>query len=203
MTIHKEGYTNIAICILLIFLLNAFLQFYAPQAHAFKWIIYILSIVFFAATIWFFRNPAVEIAANDKAVLSPADGIVTAINEVDENEFSKGRYTKLSIAISPTDVRVNRSPISGTVKYAQNNGHATVAIESNSGTTVLYRQLPGYSKHVVTYAKQGDAIAQGSQLGFAMGGANVEVFLPAGTPISVEVNDAVKGGQTVLAQLKS
>src|SRR5476651_299810 len=193
MTIHKEGYTNIAICILLIFLLNAFLQFYAPQAHAFKWIIYILSIVFFAATIWFFRNPAVEIAANDKAVLSPADGIVTAINEVDENEFSKGRYTKLSIAISPTDVRVNRSPISGTVKYAQNNGHATVAIESNSGTTVLYRQLPGYSKHVVTYAKQNEAIAQGSQLGFAMAGANVEVFLPAGTPVSVAVNDVVKG----------
>jgi phosphatidylserine decarboxylase len=203
MTIHKAGYTNIAICILLIFLLNAFLQFYAPQVHAFKWIIYILSLVFFAATIWFFRNPAVEIAANDKAVLSPADGIVTAIAEVDENEFSKGRYTKLSIAIAPTDVRVNRSPISGTVKYAQNNGHATVAIESNSGTTLLYRQLPGYSKHVVIYAKQGDAIAQGGELGFAMGGASVEVFLPSGTPISVEVNDAVKGGQTVLAQLKS
>jgi len=203
MTIHKEGYTNIAICILLIFLLNAFIQFYAPQAHAFKWIIYILSLVFFAATIWFFRNPAVEIAANDKAILSPADGIVTAVTEVDENEFARGRYTKLSIAISPTDVRVNRSPISGTVKYAQNNGHATVAIEGNSGTTILYRQLPGYSKHVVTYAKQNEAIAQGSQLGFAMAGANVEVFLPAGTPVSVAVNDVVKGGQTVLAQLKS
>lgn len=203
MTIHKAGYTNIAICILLIFLLNAFIQFYAPQAHAFKWIIYILSLAFFAATIWFFRNPAVEVDANDKAVLSPADGIVTAITEVDENEFAKGRYTKLSIAIAPTDVRVSRSPISGAIKYAQNNQHATVAIESNSGTTLLYRQLPGYSKHIITYAKQGDSIAQGTELGFAMGGSNVEMFLPIGTPISVQVNDAVKGGQTVLAQLKS
>jgi phosphatidylserine decarboxylase len=203
MTIHKEGYTNIAICILLIFLLNAFIQFYAPQAHAFKWIIYILSLALFAATLWFFRNPAVEIAANNKAVLSPADGIVTAINEVEENGFAKGRYTKLSITIAPTDVRVNRSPISGTVKYAQHGTHATVAIESNSGTTLLYRQLPGYSKHIVIYPKQGDTITQGAQLGFAMGGANVEVFLPTGTPVSVEVNDVVKGGQTVLAQLKS
>lgn len=203
MTIHKAGYTNIAICILLIFLLNAIIQFYAPQAHAFKWIIYILSFVFFAATIWFFRNPAVEIAADDAAVLSPADGIVTAITEVDEDEFAKGRYTKLSIAIALTNVRVSHSPISGTVKYAQTNQHATVAIEGGSGTTVLYRQLPGYSKHVVVYAKQGEAIAQGSQLGFAMGGANVELLLPAGTPIGVEVNDAVKGGQTVLAQLKT
>jgi len=203
MTIHKAGYTNIAICILLIFLFNAIIQFYTPQAHAFKWIVYILSLAFFLATLWFFRDPAVEIDADDQAVLSPADGIVTAISEVDENEFAKGRYTKLSIAIAPTDVRVNRSPISGTVKYAQNNAHATVAIESNSGTTLLYRQLPGYSKHVVTYAKQGDAVAQGSQLGFAMAGANVEVFLPAGMPVGVEVNDVVKGGQTVLAQLKS
>ncbi len=203
MTIHKAGYTNIAICILLIFLFNAIIQFYAPQAHAFKWIVYILSLAFFAATIWFFRNPGVEIAADDKAVLSPADGIITAITEVDENEFAKGSYTKLSITIAPTDVRINRSPISGTVKYAQNNGPATVAIESTSGSTLLYRQLPGYSKHVVTYAKQGDAITQGSELGFAMGGSNVEVLLPAGTPVSVKVNEAVKGGQTVLAQLKS
>lgn len=203
MTIHKAGYSNIAICILLIFLLNAFIQFYAPQAHAFKWIIYILSLAFFAATLWFFRNPAIEIAANDKAVLSPADGTVTAITEVDENEFAKGCYTKLSIAIAPTDVRVNRSPIGGTVKYAQNNEHATVAIESNSGTTLLYRLLPGYSKHVVAYAKQGDAIAQGGELGFAMGGSNVEVLLPASTQVSVKVNETVKSGQTVLAQLKS
>jgi len=203
MTIHKAGYTNIAICILLIFLLNAIIQFYAPQAHAFKWIIYILSVVFFVATVWFFRNPAVEIAANDQAVLSPADGVVTAITEVDENEVAKGRYTKLSIAIAPTNVRVTRNPISGTVKYVQNNRHATVAIESNSGAIVLYRQLPGYSKHLVTYAKQDNAITQGDPLGFAMAGANVEVFLPADTPVNVEVNDVVKGGQTVLAQLKS
>jgi phosphatidylserine decarboxylase len=58
MTIHKAGYTNITICILLIFLFNAIIQFYAPQAHAFKWIIYILSLGFFAGMIWFFRNPA-------------------------------------------------------------------------------------------------------------------------------------------------
>jgi phosphatidylserine decarboxylase len=203
MTIHKEGYTNIAICILLIFLLNAIIQFYAPQAHVFKWLVYILSFVFFAATIWFFRNPAVEVAVNNKAVLSPADGTITAITEVDDNEFSKGRYIKLSIAIALTDVRINRSPVTGTVKYAQHNGHATIAIESSTGATVLYRQLPGYSKHMVTYAKQGNDIAQGSELGFAMGGANVEVLLPVGTPINVQVNDAVKGGQTVLAQLKS
>jgi len=203
MTIHKEGFTNIAICILLIFLLNAIIQFYIPQAHIFKWIVYILSFVFFAATLWFFRNPAVEIAASNKAVLSPADGTITAIGEVNENEFAKGRYTKVSIAMAPTDMRVNYSPISGTVKYTQNNGHATIAVESETGAMVLYRQLPGYTRHVVTYAKQGDAITQENQIGFAMGGANVEVLVPVGSVVGVQVNDVVKGGQTVLAQLKS
>ncbi|OCX50448.1 hypothetical protein BEL04_21955 [Mucilaginibacter sp. PPCGB 2223] len=203
MTIHKEGYTNIAICVLLIFLFNAIAQFYAPQAHLFKWLVYILSLAFFAATIWFFRSPAISIAANDKAVLSPADGTITAIDEIDDSEYIKGRYTKVSIAIAPTDLRVNLSPVSGNVKYAQKNGHATVAIESISGAVILYRQLPGYSKHMVTYAKQGDSIAQGDQIGFAMGGANVEVLIPVSSPISVQVNAAVKAGQTVLAQLKS
>jgi len=203
MTIHKAGYTNIAICILIIFLLNAVIQFYAPQAFVFKWLVYILSLVFFAGTIWFFRDPAIEIITNDKAILSPADGIVTAITQVDENEFAQGSYTKISITIALTDVRVNRSPMRGTIKHTQTNGHATVVIESKTGTIIVYRQLPGYTKHLVTYASKGGAITQGDQLGFAMGGSNVEVMLPADSPVSVQVNDAVKSGQTVLAKLKS
>jgi len=203
MTIHKEGYTNIAICILLIFLLNAIIQFYIPQAHVFKWIVYILSFIFFVATLWFFRNPAVEIIADKKAVLSPADGTVTAIDEVDENEFAKGRYTKVSIVSAPTNMRVNYSPIAGTVKYTRKNAHATVGIENEAGTIVLYRQLPAYTRHVVIYAKQGDIVNQQKQIGFAMGGAKVEVLIPKGSPVNVEINEVVKAGQTVLAQLKS
>ncbi len=203
MTIHKAGYTNIALCILLIFLVNAIIQFYTPQAHLFKWFVYILSLAFFVATLWFFRNPVIEVGANDKAVLSPADGMITGITEVEETGSSKSRYIKVSIAIALTDVRVTRSPVSGTVKQVQTDGHATVSIQSNAGATLLYRQLPGYTKHIVTQAQQGKAIKQGDELGFAMGGSNVEVLLPAGTTVKVEVNDTVKGGQTVLAQFRS
>jgi phosphatidylserine decarboxylase len=99
---------------------------------------------------------------------------------------------------------VNRNPVKGKVKYATaDKGSTSIAVENGSGTTVFYRQVGGLTKRVVSYVKEGDVVEQGTPFGFSMLGSHIDVFLPIGTKASVETGDIVKGGQTVLAQLKS
>jgi phosphatidylserine decarboxylase len=113
MTIHKEGYTSIAICVLFIFILNAVIDFYFPDAHALKWIIYILSFALFVIILQFFRSPKFSISTDEKQVLCPADGKVVVIEETIETEFLKDKRIQLSVFMSPVNVHVNRNPISG------------------------------------------------------------------------------------------
>lgn len=203
MTIHKEGYTSIALCILFIFISNALIQFYLPQATTFKWIIYILSAIFFVAVIYFFRSPTINVVLDDNAFLSPASGKVVAIDEVDEPEFLKGRAIKILIAISAFNNHVNLNPITGKVKYIKSDGHTTIATESSTGVVIVYRQIPGITKRVISLLKEGDTVKQGTKFGFAMLGSRIDVFLPVGTKTNVNIDDIVKAGQTVLARSNS
>ncbi|MFI5139963.1 MAG: phosphatidylserine decarboxylase, partial [Sphingobacteriales bacterium] len=110
MTIHKEGYTSIALCILFIFILNAVIQFYFPQAYAIKWIIYILSFALFVTILQFFRSPSITIDTDDKMVMCPADGKVVVIEETVETEYFKDKRIQLSVFMSPINVHINRNP---------------------------------------------------------------------------------------------
>ncbi len=219
MTFHKEGSTSLALCILLIFVVNALIQFYHPQAHALKWIVYILSFIFFVGVILFFRSSSVDVVTNDKAVLSPADGKVTAIEDVEESEYLKDKRIRISVLLSPVNARVNRNPVAGTVTYfkyhpgklfaAQNanpltdNEYTTIAIEKSKGVTILLRQVAGaFVKSMAWYVNQGDKVEQGQQFGFSKFASRVDIFLPAGSQIKVSTGEAVEAGKTVLAELK-
>jgi phosphatidylserine decarboxylase len=70
MTIHKEGYTSIALCVLFIFILNAVIDFYLPGAHVVKWIVYILSFLLFVTIVQFFRSPKLKVTPDHNTVLS-------------------------------------------------------------------------------------------------------------------------------------
>ncbi|WP_448701939.1 phosphatidylserine decarboxylase [Mucilaginibacter sp. AW1-3] len=211
MTFHKEGYTSLALCVLFIFVLNALLQFYIPQAHVFKWIIYILSFALFAFVVQFFRNPSIAINTNDKAVLSPADGKITGIEEVNEPEYLKDKSIRISIHLSPLNPRVTRNPISGIVKHfkyrpksAAESERAAIAIQNSAGTNVLLHQTSGaFISGIVSDVKEGDTAKQGEPLGFVKFGNRVDVFLPSGAEVKVEPGETVTAGDTVLAQLKS
>lgn len=218
MTIHKEGYTSIALCILFIFLLNAAIQFYFPQAFVIKWIVYILSFALFAIILQFFRSPFLDITQNENAVLCPADGKVVVIEETTETEYLKDKRIQVSVFMSPVNVHVNRNPISGVVKYfkyhpgkylvawhpksSTENERTTVVTETSAGVPILFRQIAGaLARRIVWYVKEGDKVEQGEQFGFIKFGSRVDVFLPLGTEINVELGEVVKGGRTVLARL--
>ena len=218
MTIHKEGYTSIALCVLFIFVLNALIQFYFPEAHVVKWIVYILSFLLFVIILQFFRSPKLHISTDETQVLCPADGKVVVIEEADETEYLKDRRIQISVFMSPVNVHVNRNPISGVIKYfkyhpgkylvawhpksSTENERTTVVTENSEGTQVLFRQIAGaLARRIVWYVKEGDVVEQGQQFGFIKFGSRVDLFLPLGTKINVELNQVVKGGRTVLAEL--
>jgi len=218
MTFHKEGYTSLAICILVIFVLNALVQFYFPAVMVLKWFIYILSFLLFVIIVQFFRSPKLVISKDEKSVMCPADGKVVVIEEADETEYLKDRRIQLSVFMSPINVHVNRNPISGVVKYfkyhpgkylvawhpksSTENERTTVVTENSAGVPVLFRQIAGaLARRIVWYVKEGDKVEQGDQFGFIKFGSRVDLFLPLDAKIKVELGQVVKGGQTILAEL--
>ena len=218
MRFHKEGYTSLALCILFIFMLNAFIQFYFPQAVGVKWMVYILSALLFITIVQFFRSPNIAIMKDETQVLCPADGKVVVIEETDETEVLKDRRIQISVFMSPINVHVNRNPISGVVKYfkyhpgkylvawhpksSTENERTTIMIENHFGMPVLFRQIAGaLARRIVWYVKDGDEVEQGQQFGFIKFGSRVDIFLPLGTKINVSLGDVVKGGRTILAEL--
>ena len=218
MTVHKEGYTSIALCILFIFVLNAVIQFYFPQAFVIKWIIYILSFFLFVIILQFFRSPSITINEDETQVLCPADGKVVVIEETTETEFLKDKRIQISVFMSPVNVHINRNPISGIVKYfkynpgkylvawhpksSTENERTTIVIENSEGVAVLFRQIAGaLARRIVWYVKEGDVVGQGQQFGFIKFGSRVDVFLPLGSEVKVGLQQVVKGGRTILAVL--
>lgn len=219
MTIHKEGYTTIALTILFIFVLNAVVQYLLPDYTWFIWLIYILSFALFIIVLQFFRSPAISIIKNDEHVICPADGKVVVIEETVENEYLKEKRIQVSVFMSPINVHINRNPISGIVKYykyhpgkflfawnpksSTENERTTLVIENKAGVSVLFRQIAGaLARRIVCYSKEGEEAIQGEEFGFIKFGSRVDLFLPLGTDIKVGLGDTVKGGITVLAHLK-
>jgi phosphatidylserine decarboxylase len=219
MKIHKEGYGIILIAILLFsgvyFLAEYFL---GAESWIFK-LILLTCIVLFVLVVQFFRNPFRTTPTNEGLVVCPADGKVVVIEETDETEYLKDRRIQLSIFMSPLNVHVNRSPVTGRVDFVKyhpgkylvawhpkastENERTTIVVETPKNEKVLFRQIAGaVARRIRWYVKEGQPIAQGQEFGFIKFGSRVDVFLPLGTEIKVQLNQKVKGGETILAQLK-
>lgn len=218
MTIHKEGYTSIALTVLFIFVTNTIINYYLPDVIWFVWLWYVFSLFLFIIILQFFRSPSRQHTINDKQIICPADGKVVVIEETEETEYLKDRRIQLSVFMSPINVHINRNPIGGTVKYfkyhpgkylvawdpksSTDNERTTVVVENNAGVSVLFRQIAGaLARRIVWYVKEGDKVEQTKEFGFIKFGSRVDLFLPLGTEINVKLGDKVKGGVTVLATL--
>lgn len=220
MTLHKEGSTTIALTILFIFLLNALVQFFLPGYTWLRWLVYLLSAGLFYIVLQFFRNPIFEPVTGENLVICPADGKVVVIEETEEGEYFKDKRLQVSIFMSPFNVHVNRNPIGGLVKFfkyhpgkylvawdpksSTENERTSVVVENKAGIPVLFRQIAGaLARRIVWYVKEGDQVKQGAEFGFIKFGSRVDVFLPLGTQVNVQLGEVVKGGKTVIAEFKT
>jgi phosphatidylserine decarboxylase len=215
--LHKEGKATILITLIGLFALN-----FAIGFTEINWLInsiLFLSVVFLIIILQFFRNPTVTVTQNENQVICPADGKVVVIEEVMETEYYNEKRIQVSVFMSPFNVHVNRNPIGGIVKYfkyhkglylvawhpksSTENERTTTVIEKADGVSVLFRQIAGaLAKRIVWYVKEGQQAEQGAEMGFIKFGSRVDLFLPLGTKINVNLNQVVKGGKTVIAEFK-
>jgi phosphatidylserine decarboxylase len=203
--------------ILLLLLLNLPIAIFIHDATI-SVIAAIVSTVVLLAFVSFFRIPFRNFNLDDNKIIAPADGRVVVIEQVQENEYFKDKRIQVSIFMSPANVHVNRSPVSGVVKYqkyhpgkylvawhpksSEKNERNTVVIENESGVEILIRQIAGkLARKIRYYVEEGDEIAQSNEFGFIKFGSRVDLFLPVGTTIDVDLKQKVKGGITVIGTL--
>jgi phosphatidylserine decarboxylase len=217
MKIHKEGFGTIVISTIIaaaIVLLTVLLIMPAYPILGWITVMAILGLLIFILS--FFRIPARQHADGDDIVVSPCDGTVVVIEEVEADEYFKDRRLQLSIFMSPLNVHVNRNPVSGEVMYSQyHKGKYLVAwhpksstenerhsvVYKSGGKEVLVKQIAGaLAKRIVNYLKPGDKVKQAEEMGFIKFGSRVDLLLPIGTKVEVELNQKVKGGVSVLAK---
>lgn len=217
MKIHKEGFGTIVISTIIaaaIVLLTVLLIMPAYPILGWITVMAILGLLIFILS--FFRIPARQHAEGEDLVVAPCDGTVVVIEEVEADEYFKDRRLQLSIFMSPLNVHVNRNPVGGEVMYSQyHKGKYLVAWHPKSSTEnerhsvvyksgdkeVLVKQIAGaLAKRIVNYLKPGDKVRQAEEMGFIKFGSRVDLLLPIGTKVEVQLNQKVKGGVSVLAK---
>ena len=218
MTIHREGYKTIAISTMVFGAVNLSL-FYFFSASL-MWLcatVFILTLALLLFLISFFRIPNRKLTVDDNAVVAPADGKVVVIEEVTDTEYFKDKRLQVSIFMSPANVHVNRCPISGDVVYSQyHKGKYLVAWNPKSSTDnerhsvvirkgnleILVKQIAGaLAKRIVNYLYINQKVMQTGEMGFIKFGSRVDLILPVGTKINVQLNEAVQGGVTIIATM--
>lgn len=218
MTIHKEGYKTIAICFIAFAILNLlsfyFISFYAPVV---SWLIFIATFGLLLFIISFFRIPKRMLTIDNGKIISPCDGKVVVIEDAYDDEYFKGKRLQISIFMSPANVHVNRNAVSGEVVYSKyhkgkylvawhpksstENERHSVVIKQN-GVEVMVKQIAGaVAKRIVNYLQVGQQVEQAAEMGFIKFGSRVDLLLPVGTQVNVELNQVVRGGLTVIATL--
>ncbi|MBC7850836.1 MAG: phosphatidylserine decarboxylase family protein [Chitinophagaceae bacterium] len=219
MTIHKEGFKSIVIAAIIFAAINL-LSFYFISFHWpwLSWLIFIATLGLLLFIISFFRVPARQLTKGENLVICPADGKVVVIEEITDVEFFNDRRIQVSIFMSPANVHQNRNPIAGEVIYNKyHKGKYLVAWDPKSSTEnerhsvvikhpraeVLVKQIAGaVAKRIINYLSVGQRVEQSAEYGFIKFGSRVDVLLPIDTTISVQLNQVVKGGVTVLAEFK-
>jgi len=169
--------------------------------------------------IWFFRNPERTVPPGDNNVISPADGKIIDIREVDEARILKKKMLKISIFMNLFNVHVNRLPCTGKVvdilynpgkfvsanldKASLENEQNAVVLETPAGEKIIFIQIAGLiARRIVCWLREGQYVKRGERFGLIRFGSRVDVYLPVGTDVSVSLGDKVKAGESILARMK-
>ena len=213
----KEGYPTMAlvtaISAVIIYVALTFLHY---------WISYLIVptvFILWAIVIYFFRDPERTPPEGDDLIISPADGKVVLIKEIEEDIYIKGSATQVSIFLSPLDVHVNRNPISGKLEYlkyhpgkylmawdenASNlNERADFGVLHSSGTKLFFKQITGFlARRIVYHIKEGDHLVVGERFGMMKFGSRMDIIVPDNVEISVKVGDRTWAGTSILGTIK-
>lgn len=168
---------------------------------------------------YFFRNPDRTIPTDEHLVVSPADGTVQDVVELEDDDFVKGPCTKIIIFLSVFNVHVNRSPIAGEIKCQKyvcgrfrpaykdevgfENERHMLGIENKKGFRVTVTQIAGIlARRIVSWVTLDDNMSKGQVYGLIKFGSCTELVVPRNVEVLVKKGDKVRGGESVLGRIK-
>jgi len=215
---HRDGIKFLLIGIGLFFGTGIFFLFTRNQV---LFILCLAALVFSVFTAFFFRDPdrepSKERPLTGRTVLSPADGTVIEVAEDEENDFIKGKVTRVSIFLSIFNVHVNRIPISGRVEHlvyrkgkfhaafnskaSEENEQSIIGLQTSCGK-MLFKQIAGaIARRVIYYLSEGDEVNAGARFGIIRFGSRVDIMIPIPNSIFVKKGDRVASGHTLIGEL--
>ncbi|UCG66727.1 MAG: phosphatidylserine decarboxylase family protein [Deltaproteobacteria bacterium] len=170
--------------------------------------------------IFFFRDPERDLVNSEKAVLTPADGKIIAIERLTngDNRFPD-TAVKLSIFMSVFNAHINRIPVGGRIsqltyhpgkffsanldKASLHNENNMVLLETDNREKIVLVQVAGLiARRIVCWVKAGDYVKTGQRFGLIRFGSRLEVYLPPDSTITVRKGEKVKAGQTIIGYLR-
>ncbi len=178
----------------------------------------ILTLLFCLFCLYFFRNPQRRTTGHEKDLISPADGKITEIRELRDEEFMGGDCTRITVFMSPADVHVNRAPCDGRIARMvhvagdfalafkkdidKENERNHILIEHGTEKIMLV-QIAGFlARRIIPYVKEADVVSQCDPVGIIAFGSRVDIYFSRIYEPVVQLGDKVKAGLTVLAQAK-
>ncbi len=212
----RDGYFTMALAFVVTAIIFSLTYLYVD--HWIAWGIYGLTGICFAIIIYFFRDPDRETPEGDNLIISPADGKVVLVKEIDEQVYLKEKATQISIFLSPLDVHVNRNPVTGKLEYlkyhpgkylmawdeqaSELNERADFGVLHPSGTKIFFKQITGFlARRIVYHIKEGDELVAGERFGMMKFGSRMDVIVPANVSVHVSEGDRTVAGESILGEI--
>jgi len=218
--IAREGYPFLIFSLIGVILLYAV----STMVHGYWLIIWrtlsVIVFLFALFTAYFFRDPDRIVPYDDTALLAPADGTIIDIREVEEPLYLKGKVKRVSIFMSPFNVHINRTPITGVIDFVHyhpgkflsafkekaslDNESILVGFNAQMDSRkIAVKLIAGLiARRIVFNKKEGDALRQGDRIGMIRFGSRAELFCPLSAEIRVKIGDKVNGGMTVMGVMR-
>ena len=214
--IAREGYSNIAFVLIFGIAISVLAGLFIDHWIAYG--VYALSLVLIIFIFFFFRDPDRTTPDDESLIISPADGKVVMVKEVEEDIYLKGKATQISIFLSPLDVHVNRVPASGTIEYVKYhpgvylmawderassmNERADFGLKLNSGIKIFFRQITGFLARRIVYSiTEQDVVKAGSRFGMMKFGSRMDVLVTGEIKVTVQEGDRTVAGESVLGRI--
>lgn len=172
------------------------------------------------ANLAFFRNPRRTIPAGDHRVLAPADGRVVDVVRLEQPDDFVGPAWRIAIFLSIFNVHINRVPLAGKVRAVRRRGGRFLAafrsdasernvqlrldLEGPNDVRVGVSQITGLiARRIICLASEGGTLERGQPYGLICYGSRVEIYLPIDCEISVRPGQRVRGGSTIIAEVRA
>lgn len=218
--IHREGTNILLVLFFILGVVNASAWMFIRPA-VIPVVFSVICGVVYLLVLNFFRSPRRQYPGEitSDLVVSSVDGRVVALEETVEHEYIKGPALQISVFMTIFNVHANWFPVCGRVldvrhfpgrfmsaylpKSSAENEHSSVLIASDAGPLVVANQVAGaVARRIVTYAEPGEECSIEEHMGFIKFGSRVDIFLPVGTEVLVNIGDKTTGGITPIARLK-